>query len=153
MRPVALILACLAVALGARPAAARIGSSPQAFASGPLIYQLELTLRGQQPLAGTLAGRTLYRYISDDGVITVDVVARGDVIEQQVMYLPLDMRRGGQVNYFLQETLGSVVGATQGLLAFRAAVTNYSTTAIRWGPITVRFIPMSRSLMQILAAR
>jgi len=152
-RLVLLVCGFLTAALCAAPAAARIGEQPQAFAQGPLIHQLQLTFQGQQPLAGAPAGRVLHRYVSDDGLITVDVIVRGGGIEQQVMYVPLDMRRGGQVSFFLQDALGSVVGAQRGLLAFRAAVTNRSITTMRWGAITVRFAPLDKSMLQVLAAR
>lgn len=154
MRPL-VILTCtlLTATVSAPPAVARIGESPQAFAQGPLIFQLQLTYQGQQPLAGGPLGRVLYRYVSDDGLIIVDAVVRGGVIEQQVMYVPLDMRRGGQVSFFLQDALGSVVGAQRGLLAFRAAVSNRTTTTMRWGAMTVRFAPLDSSRLQVLAWR
>lgn len=156
LRPVR-TLACLlglglAAVLWTAPAAAKIGESPQAFAQSPLIHQLQLSFQGQQPVAGT-PSRMLHRYVSDDGMITVDLVVRGGTIEQQVMYLPMDMRRSTEVNVFLQDVLGSVVGATQGLLAFRAAVNNRSTTTIRWGGLTVRFAPLNPSVLQILARK
>ncbi len=153
MRLISLLASVVLGALfPATPAAARVGGPAGTFASGPLMNQLELTFQGQQPLAG-LPGRVLHRYLSDDGVITVDLVVRAGVIEQQVMYLPMEMRRGVQVGFFLQDALDSVVAAQRGLLAFRAAVTNRSATAYRWGEVVVRFTPLQGSLLQVLAAR
>lgn len=148
-----LVLASLSVLGSGSPAAGKVGDPVAAFTSGPLIHQLQLTPAGQQTLQGAYAGRVLYRYISDDRAITVDLVVRAGVIEEQVMYLPLEMRRGAQVSFFLQDALGSVVGAQRGLLAFRAAVNNQSSTFFPWGVYTVRFVPMERGLLQVRVTR
>lgn len=89
-----LALACAGAMAGALavPAQAKVGGQAASFAAGPLVLQLALTFAGQQAVAG-LPGRVLQRYVSDDGVLTVDLVVRGGVIEQQVMYLPADTHR------------------------------------------------------------
>ena len=148
------LLACAVLAAGAlpAPAAAKIGGQAAAFASGPLVHQLQLTFGGQQALAGP-AARVLHRYVSDDGLITVDLVVRAGVIEQQVLYLPADVRRAPPGSFFLQEALGSISGSQRGHLAFRAAVANRSATGYRWGGLSVRFTPMANSMLQVLASR
>ena len=148
------VLACTAVAAGAltAPVAARVGGQAAGFASGPLVQQLQLTFGGQQAF-GSPGGRVLHRYVSDDGLITVDLVVHSGVIEQQVMYLPADARRAHQVSFFLQDALGSVVGSQRGLLSFRAAVANRSATGYRWGGLSVRFTPMAGSIIQVLVGR
>jgi hypothetical protein len=142
----------LLVAAVALPALARVGTAAADFASGPLMQQLQLTFGGQQAVGGPGA-RVLHRYVSDDGLITVDLVVRSGIIEQQVMYLPTDARRAHQVTFFLQDALGSVVGSQRGLLAFRAAVANRAVTGYRWGGLSVRFTPMAGSIVQILVGR
>src|SRR2546428_12952862 len=109
----------------AETAFARVGDPLPAFAGGPLMQQLQLT-----PLSQTAdaAGRQIYRYVSDDQAITVDVVGRGGLIEQQLMYVPMDARRGYQVSFFLQDAVGSVAGAQKGMIAFNAAGTNNAET-------------------------
>ena len=144
--------ALLAPAVLAGPAHALIGAPAADFASGPLIHQLQLTFGGQQSLAGPGA-RVLHRYVSDDGLITVDLVVRAGVIAQQVMYLPADARRAHQVSFFLQDAMGSVVGSQRGLLAFRAAVAGRSATGFQWGQFTVRYAPIPNSLIQVLVYR
>ena len=134
------------------PALARVGAPASGFAAGPLIQQLQLTFGGQQAVAGPGA-RVLHRYVSDDGVITVDLVVRGGIIEQQVLYLPADVRRAHQVSFFLQDALGSIVGSQRGLLSFRAAVTNHDITGYAWGTLSVRFTPMPNSILQIVVWR
>lgn len=148
------VLACAALAVGAltAPAAAKIGGPAAGFPGGPLVQQLQLTFGGQQALSGPGA-RVLHRYVSDDGLITVDLAVRSGIIEQQVMYLPADVRRAHQVSFFLQDALGSVVGSQRGLLSFRAAVANRAVTGYRWGGLTVRFTPMAGSIMQVLVGR
>jgi hypothetical protein len=136
----------------AGPAAARVGAPVAGFASGPLIHQLELTFGGQQAVPGPGA-RVLHRYVSDDGLITVDLVVGGGLIDQQVLYLPADVRRAHQVTFFLQDALGSVVGSQRGLLSFRAAVANRAVTGFQWGTLRVRFTPLSSSLIQVLVSR
>jgi len=141
------------VAVAATAAAARVGDPLGAFTGGPIIHQLQLTPAGRMPLSGALAGRTLYRFISDDRVITVDVVVKGEVIEQQAMYLPLDMRRGVQVSMFLQDAVGSVVGAQKGMIAFRAAVYDRSEKSLPFAGYTMRFTPLDRGMLRVLVTR
>jgi hypothetical protein len=147
-----LAAAILAPAVLAKPAQALVGAPAGGFASGPLIHQLQLTFGGQQALGGPGA-RLLHRFVSDDGLITVDLVVRAGMIDQQVMYLPADVRRAHQVSFFLQDALGSVVGSQRGLLAFRAAVASRSATGYAWGPLTIRYTPVANSLMQVLVSR
>lgn len=148
-----LILTGVLVLAVTTPAAGKVGDPLAAFARGPVISQLQLTAAGQQPLPSTSAGGILYRFISDDRMITVDLVVKSGIIAQEVMYLPLDMRRGFQVSMFLQDAVGSIVGAQKGLLAFRAAVNNRRTTFLTWGVYTMRFTPMDRGLLQVLVTR
>ncbi len=122
-------------------AAAKVGDSAAAFASGPLVQQLGLT-----PSDGA-------RYVSDDQAITVDLVLNGGVIAQQIMYLPLDERRGFQVSMFLQDALGSVVGAQVGLVAFRSAVANRQETSLPFGGLTMRFTPIAGGLLRVQVIR
>jgi len=145
------ILACATIAAGilTPPAAAKIGGPVAGFAGSPLVHQLQLTLGGQQAVSGPGA-RLLHRYVSDDGLITVDLVVRAGIIEQQMMYLPADARRAHQVSFFLQDALGSIVGSQRGLLSFRAALTNRAVTGYRWGELAVRFTPMAGSVLQVV---
>jgi hypothetical protein len=153
MRWLALLAAALlAPAVLTGPAQALVGAPASGFASGPLIHQLQLTFGGQQSLAGPGA-RVLHRYVSDDGLITVDLVVRAGMIDQQVMYLPADVRRAHQVSFFLQDALGSIVGSQRGLLAFRAAVASRSATGFQWGQLAVRYTPVPNSLMQVFVSR
>ncbi len=145
--------AVLAVLLAAAPAAARVGDPVGAFASSPLVQQLQLSPAGQMALSGELAGRVLYRYVSDDGALTVDLVVRAGVIEQQILYLPRDARRGHQVSFFLQDALASVVGAQQGLLGFQAAVTRGVEAVLRFGGYTMRFSPLGGGVLRVLVTR
>jgi hypothetical protein len=153
MRGICLLI-CTLTAAGAlaAPAAAKVGGAAAAFASSPLINQLRLNFGGQQAL-GVPGARLLHRYVSDDGLITVDLVVRAGIIEQQVMYLPADVRRADQVTFFLQDALGSVVGSQRGLLSFRAAVAGRRAAGYRWGELTVRFTPTANSILQILVWR
>jgi len=134
------------------PAQALVGAPAAGFSSGPLIHQLQLTFGGQQPL-GAPGARVLHRYVSDDGLITVDLVVRAGIIEQQVLYLPADERRAHQVSFFLQDALGSIVGSQRGLLAFRAALANRKATGYRWRDLSVRFTPVPNALLQVLVSR
>src|SRR2546427_1665075 len=86
-----LLCALALLVLLAGTAFARVGDPLPAFADGPLMQQLQLTPSAQ---ATDAAGRLVYRYVSDDQVITVDLVVRGGVIEQELMYIPMDARRG-----------------------------------------------------------
>ncbi|HEY6103273.1 MAG TPA: hypothetical protein VI007_08645 [bacterium] len=148
----AVLSAGFAAAVLVLPALARVGAPASGFAAGPLMQQLQLTFGGQQAVAGPGA-RVLHRYVSDDGLITVDLVVRAGTIEQQVMYLPADIRRAYQVSFFLQDALGSIVGSQRGLLSFRASVTNHDVTGYAWGNLSVRFTPMPNSLLQIVVWR
>ncbi len=143
----------LGLVLIAAPAAAKVGGPATAFASSPLMNQLQLNPQDSTPLSGPFAGAILQRFISDDGVITVDLVVRGGLIEQQVMYLPIDMQRGFQVGFFLQDALGSVVGATQGLIAFRAAVINRHETFLTFGGYTMRFTLVDPARLRVLVTQ
>jgi hypothetical protein len=147
-----LLCAGIVAAVLARPALARVGAPASGFAAGPLMHQLQLSFGGQQTVGGPGA-RVLHRYVSDDGLITVDLVVRSGLIEQQLMYLPADVRRAYQVSFFLQDALGSVVGSQRGLLSFRASVTNHDVTGYRWENLSVRFTPTSNSLLQVLVWR
>lgn len=131
------------------PAPALIGQSFDTFANGALIHQLQLTSRG----ASAFSGRTLHRFISDDGVITVDIVVLGNTIEQQVMYVPMDIQRAYQVTFFLQDAVGSLVGAQKGMIAYRAAVNNRTETHLAWGALTMRFTPMNAGQLRALVSR
>lgn len=145
------LLAVVFLALSAGMVSARVGDPVAAFASGPLIQQLRLTPSSQAALSGELAGRLLHRYVSDDQAITVDLVVRGGMIEQQLMYLPMDLQRGIQVSFFLQDATGSVFAAQQGMLAWRAAITNRTETYRTFGGYTMRFTPMA-GLMRVLVS-
>ncbi|TMJ04380.1 MAG: hypothetical protein E6H01_04245 [Bacillati bacterium ANGP1] len=134
----------------AETAFARVGDPLPAFAGGPLMQQLQLTPSAQ---ATDAAGRQIYRYISDDQAITVDVVGRGGLIEQQLMYVPMDARRGYQVGFFLQDAIGSVVGAQTGMIAFNAALNNQKETSVPFGGYTMRFTPMGGGLLRVLVSR
>ncbi len=147
------VVGLLGLLLLASPAAAKVGDPVASFTSSPLMNQLLLTPRDPVALSGPLAGAVLYRYISDDDIITVDLVVRGGLIEQQVMYLPFDMQRGGQVSFFLQDAIGSVFGATQGLIAFRAAVNNRNETYLRFGGYLMRFTPIDPAHLRVLVTR
>lgn len=146
-------LAVLIVLLTMSPAAARVDDTATAFASGPLIHQLLLTPQGQTALSGALSGRVLHRYVSDDGAIVVDLVVRSNVIEQQIMYVPMDMQRGYQVGMFLQDAVGSVVGAQKGMIAYRAAVINRKETYLTFGPYAMRFTPLDPTRLRVLVSR
>ncbi|MDQ7819853.1 MAG: hypothetical protein QN173_05360 [Armatimonadota bacterium] len=148
---IALVLVMMAVLAG--PAAARVGDPLATFAASPLLQQLQLTPFGQMALSGELAGRVLHRYVSDDGALTVDLVVRAGVIEQQILYLPRDARRGHQVSFFLQDALGSVVGAQQGLLGFQAAVSRGVDAVQRFGGYTMRFTPLGAAMLRVAVSR
>lgn len=145
------LLAVVCFALSAGTVSARVGDPVAAFAGGPLMQQLRLSPSGQTALSGELAGRQLYRYVADDHVITVDLVVNGGKIEQQLMYLPMDLQRGIQVSFFLQDATGSVFSAQQGLLAWRAAINNRTETYRTFGGYTMRFTPMS-GLLRVLVS-
>ena len=147
------LLVGLVLLLGSPPAQARVGDPLQVFTEGPVMNQLALNPQGQMALSGELSGRTLYRFVSEDGVITVDVVVRGGLIEQLVMYLPRDERRGFQVSMFLQDAVGSVIGAQKGMLAFRAAVVNGGQTYLTFAGYTMRFTPLDRAMLRVLITR
>lgn len=136
------------ILLLAAPALARVGDPLEAFTGGPVPNQLSLTLQGQTPLAGGLFG-TVYRFTSDDGAITVDVVVRNGRIDQQLMYLPRDERRGVQVSMFLQDAVGSVVAAQKGMIAWRAAVDRGGSTYLTWGRYTMRFDVMQNGQLRV----
>jgi hypothetical protein len=129
---------------------ARVGDPLPGFSNGALMQQLQLTPLSQTPDA---AGRQVYRYVSDDQAITVDVVARGGMIEQELMYVPMDARRGYQVSFFLQDAIGSVVGAQTGMIAFNAALNNQKETSVPFGGYTMRFTPMGGGLLRVLVSR
>lgn len=143
----------LTLMLLASPARAKVGDPVGGFMGGPLIHQLQLNPQGQSALSGSLAGRTLYRFVSDDRAITVDLVVWNGLIEQQLMYVPMDVRRGFQVNIFLQDAVGSLVGAQQGMIAYRAAVANRNETYIPFGQFRMRFTPLDADLLRVLVTR
>jgi hypothetical protein len=147
------LLVGLMLLIGSPLAQARVGDPLQAFTEGPVMNQLSLNPQGQMALSGELSGRTLYRFVSDDGVITVDVVTRANLIEQLVMYLPRDERRGFQVTMFLQDAVGSVVGAQKGMLAFRAAVVNGGDKYLTFAGYTMRFTALERGMLRVLVTR
>jgi len=144
MRPICCAVAFLVLLAG--NAFARVGDPLSGFSTGALMQQLQLTPSSQTADA---AGRQIYRYVSDDEVITVDVVARGGLIEQQLMYVPMDPRRAFQVSFFLQDAVGSVVGAQKGMIAFNAALSNHKETYLPFGGYTMRFTPMG-GLVRVL---
>src|SRR5438876_2191674 len=144
MRPVCCAVAFLVLLAGT--AVARVGDPLSGFSTGALMQQLQLTPSSQTADA---AGRQIYRYVSDDEVITVDVVARGGLIEQQLMYVPMDPRRAFQVSFFLQDAVGSVVGAQKGMIAFNAALSNHKETYLPFGGFTMRLTPMG-GLVRVL---
>lgn len=150
-----LVIALTALTLGllAATASARVGDALGTFTAGPVVHQLQLTPNGQTALSGNLVGRTLHRFVSDDRAITIDLVVRGDVIEQQVMYLPLDMQRGFQVSMFLQDAVGSVVGAQKGMIAFRAAVYDRREKYLTFAAYTMRFTPIDSGMLRVLVSR
>ena len=146
-------IALLLLLLPASPAGAKVGDPVAGFMGGTLIHQLLLTPQGQSALSGSLAGRTLHRFVSDDRAITVDLVVWNGLIEQQLMYVPMDVRRGFQVNMFLQDAVGSLVGAQQGMIAYRAAVANRSETYIPFRQYTMRFTPLDANLLRVLVTQ
>ncbi len=146
-----ILFALVLLALSAGVVSARLGDPVAAFASGPLMQQLRLNPSGQTALTGELADRLLYRYVSDDQVITVDLVVHAGKIEQQLLYLPMDQQRGIQVSFFLQDATGSVFAAQQGMLAWRAAITNRTETYRTFGGYTMRFTPMG-GLMRVVVS-
>lgn len=139
--------------LVAGPAAAKIGDPVSGFMSHPLIAQLRLVPQSQTGLTGPLAGRVLHRYVSEDGSIVVDLIVDAGAIEQQAMYLPFDMNRGVQVSFFLQDALGSVFGATKGMLAFRAAVNNKRETFLTFENLVMRFTPLGDGRLRLVVSR
>lgn len=139
----ALAMTVTLLMLSAETAFARVGGPVAAFAASPLVQQLSLNP------AGTVDGgnaRVAYRYVSDDQTITVDLVVRGETIEQQVMYIPPSIQRGYQVSFFLQDAIGSIFGSQQGMLAFNAALSNHTETSMAFGGYTMRFTPMGSQL-------
>lgn len=145
----AFLWAGIFVVLVAGPASARVGDPLSGFSNGAIMQQLQLTPSSQTADA---AGRQIYRYVSDDQAITVDVVVRGGLIEQQVMYIPMDARRGIQVSYFLQDAVGSIIGAQKGMIACNTALANHSETYLTFGGYTMRFTPMG-ALLRVLVSR
>lgn len=131
------------------PAPALVGASFDTFAGGPLIHQLQLTSRGPS----AYSGRTLHRFVSDDGVIVVDVLVLGAAIEQQIMYVPMDIQRAYQVTFFLQDAVGSLVGAQKGMIAYQAAVNNRTETHLAWGALRMRFTPLNAGQLRVLVSR
>jgi len=131
------------------PASALVGQSFDVFTGGALIHQLQLTSQG----TSAFSGRTLHRFVSDDGVITVDIVVLGNMIEQQVMYAPMDIQRAYQVTFFLQDAVGSLVGAQKGMIAYRAAVSNRTETHLPFGSLTMRFTPLGAGQIRVLVSR
>ncbi len=146
------LFATLALFVLAAPAAGKVGDPIAAFASSPLMNQLALNSQSPVPLSGPFAGALMHRFVSDDGTLTVDLVARDGRIEQQIMYLPIDLQRGVQVSFFLQDAIGSVFGATQGLIAFRAAVTNRVETYLPFGNYMMRFTPLDATRLRVLVS-
>ncbi|HEV8354283.1 MAG TPA: hypothetical protein VGR24_08855 [bacterium] len=151
--PTAGVLCLVVLLLAAAPAQAKIGDSFSVFLRSPLINQLQLSVEGQHPLSGPMTGRVLHRYLSDDAAIVVDVIVAGATIEQELMYAPLQMNRGVQVSFFLQNAVGSVFGAQKGMIAFRAAVINKKETALTFGGLVMRFIPMSDGRVRVQVSR
>ncbi len=138
-----LTMTVILLMLSAGTVIARVGDPVAAFAASPLVQQLSLSP------AGTVDGgnaRVAYRYVSDDQAITVDLVVRGEMIEQQVMYVPPSIQRGYQVSFFLQDAIGSIFGAQQGMLAFNTALSNHTETSMAFGGYTMRFTPMGSQL-------
>lgn len=141
-------LSAAVILLLAAPALARVGDPVAVFERGPLLQQLRLSPSGQTAAGGGI----VTRYVSDDQAITVDLVVRGGVIEQEIMYLPMDLQRGIHVTFFLQDAVGSVVGAQKGMLGFTPAVRNRSETFMTFGGYTMRFTPMG-GLLRVLVSR
>lgn len=148
MRPT--LVGLLLLFLLAVPAVAKVGDSAAGFATSPLVQQLRLTSTERSGLDG---GRTFQRYVSDDQVVTVDLVVSGGRIEQQIMYLPMTEQRGFQVSMFLQDALGSLVGSQTGLVAFRSTVANRKETSLTFGGLTMRFTPMPGGLLRVMVSR
>ncbi len=146
-----ILLAALGLFVLAAPAAGKVGDPVATFASSPLMNQLALTSQSPVPLSGPFAG-ALHRFVSDDGTLTVDLVVRDGRIAQQIIYLPIDLQRGVQVSFFLQDAIGSVFGATQGLIAFRAAVTNRVETYLPFGNYIMRFTPLDATRLRVLVS-
>lgn len=146
------LLAVLGLVVLAAPAAGKVGDPIAAFASSPLMNQLALNSQSPVALSGLFAGALMHRFVSDDGTLTVDLIARDGRIEQQIMYLPIDLQRGVQVSFFLQDAIGSVFGATQGLIAFRAAVTNRVETYFPFGNYMMRFTPLDATRLRVLVS-
>jgi len=61
----------------------------------------------------------------------------------------MDPRRAFQVSFFLQDAVGSVVGAQKGMIAFNAALSNHKETYLPFGGYTMRFTPMG-GLVRVL---
>ncbi len=80
-------------------------------------------------------------------------MARGGRIEQEILYVPMDVQRGVQVGWFLQDAIGSVVGSTYGLNAFRAAVANKHETFLPFGPYMMRFTPFDATYLRVVVSR
>ncbi len=148
-----LLLTCAGWVLLTAPVAAKIGDPVATFASSPLINQLALTAQAPVALSDPMAAQMLHRYVSDDNTLTVDIIAVGGRIVQELLYVPIDIQRSVQVGWFLQDATGSVVGATQGLIAYRAAVTNRRETFHIFGAHTMRFTPLNESWMRVMVTR
>jgi hypothetical protein len=144
-----LTLTAVILTLSSGPLFAHIGDPVAAFANGPLVQQLSLSPAGTGD-GGT--SRIAYRYISDDQTITVDLIANGGTIEQQVMYVPPSIQRGYQVSFFLQDAIGSIFGSQQGMLAFNAALSNHTETSMAFGGYTMLFTPMG-SVLRVMVSR
>jgi hypothetical protein len=154
MRTTCVIGLIAAAVLGtATGAGAKVGDPLQTFTGGPVPTQLRLSSQGSTPLTGALAGRVLHRFVSDDAAITVDIVVGGAVIEQMIMYVPREERRGVQVSWFLQDAVGSVLGAQKGMLAFRSATLDGGEKYVTFGGYTMRFTPMQGGLLRVLVSR
>jgi hypothetical protein len=150
MRGIVVVVVIIALSTGA--ASARIGTPVAAFNGGPLMQQLSLSASSQTVLDGSPNSGMLYRYVSDDQAITVDLVVRGGAIEQQIMYAPTELHRAIQVTFFLQDAVGSVFGAQQGMIAYNTAVSNRTETRMTFGGYTMRFTPMDNQ-MRVLVSR
>lgn len=153
MRITALLLSMTLALIAAAPAAAKIGDPVGGFMNHPLVAQLRLVPHSQTGLSGPLAGRTLHRYVSEDRSIVVDLIVAAGAIEQQAMYVPMDMNRGVQVSFFLQDALGSVFGATKGMLAFRAAINNKRETFLSFENLVMRFTPLGDGRLRVVVSR
>lgn len=148
-----LLLVFASCLLLASPVVAKVGDRIEAFASSPLMNQFALKAQPPVALTDAIGAQVLHRYASDDQTLTVDLIAVGGRIAQQLLYLPIDIQRSAQVGWFLQDATGSVVGSTQGMLAYRAAVANRRETFQIFGSYTMRFTPLNDSWMRVMVTR